>query len=81
MSCFALRLRAVSAARISQPATETMSTRHPHEGEPHLLHSLTEWRALIEMAVLPYAVPCLMAGAAAATGTRCCCCPASWPTR
>jgi len=37
-----------------------MSTRHPHQGEPHLLHSLTEWRALFEMAVLPYTVPCLM---------------------
>ena len=38
----------------------TTSTRHPHQGQPHLLHSLTEWRALLEMALLPYAVPCLM---------------------
>jgi pimeloyl-ACP methyl ester carboxylesterase len=37
-----------------------MATRHPHEGEPHLLHSLTEWRALLEMATLPYALPWLM---------------------
>ncbi|MDP1901307.1 MAG: alpha/beta hydrolase [Rubrivivax sp.] len=38
----------------------TPSTRHPHEGEPHLLHSLAEWRALVEMAMLPCAVPWLM---------------------
>ena len=37
-----------------------MNTRHPHQGEPHLLHSLTEWRALFEMAFLPYSVPGLM---------------------
>ncbi|MDZ7590478.1 MAG: alpha/beta hydrolase [Rubrivivax sp.] len=37
-----------------------MNTRHPHQGEPHLLHSLTEWRALFEMAFLPYSVPALM---------------------
>lgn len=37
-----------------------MSTRHPHQGEPHLLHSLTEWRALFEMALLPSSVPGLM---------------------
>jgi pimeloyl-ACP methyl ester carboxylesterase len=37
-----------------------MATRHAHEGEPHLLHSLTEWRALFEMATLPYALPWLM---------------------
>ena len=36
-----------------------MAQRHPHEGEPHLLHSLTEWRALLEMAALPWALPCL----------------------
>jgi pimeloyl-ACP methyl ester carboxylesterase len=36
------------------------STRHPHQGEPHLLHSLTEWRALVEMSLLPLAVPGLM---------------------
>ena len=36
------------------------STRHPHEGKPHLLHSLAEWRALIEMALLPCAVPGLL---------------------
>jgi pimeloyl-ACP methyl ester carboxylesterase len=37
-----------------------MAQRHPHEGEPHLLHSLTEWRALLEMLALPWSVPCLM---------------------
>jgi pimeloyl-ACP methyl ester carboxylesterase len=37
-----------------------MATRHPHEGEPNLLHSLAEWRALLEMAVLPYTLPWLM---------------------
>ncbi len=37
-----------------------MATRHPHEGEPHLLHSLTEWRALLEMAALPYSLPWLL---------------------
>ena len=40
----------------SAPAT----LRHPHQGQPHLLHSLTEWRALVEMALLPWAVPGLM---------------------
>ncbi len=37
-----------------------MAQRHPHQGEPHLLHSLLEWRALFEMALLPYATPWLM---------------------
>ena len=37
-----------------------MAERHPHRGEPHLLHSLTEWRALLEMATLPYALPWLL---------------------
>ena len=37
-----------------------MTERHPHQGQPQLLYSLTEWRALFEMALLPYAVPCLM---------------------
>jgi pimeloyl-ACP methyl ester carboxylesterase len=37
-----------------------MAQRHPHEGEPHLLHSLTEWRALFELAALPWALPCLL---------------------
>ena len=37
-----------------------MSMRHPHQGEPHFLYSLTEWRALAEMALLPWAMPCLM---------------------
>ncbi|MBL8324154.1 MAG: alpha/beta fold hydrolase [Rubrivivax sp.] len=36
-----------------------MARRHAHEGEPHLLHQLTEWRALLEMAVLPWTVPAL----------------------
>ena len=38
-----------------------MSERHPHQGEPSLLYSLTEWRALLELAVLPYTVPGLLA--------------------
>lgn len=37
-----------------------MATRHPHRGEPHWLHSLTEWRALAEMALLPAALPALL---------------------
>jgi pimeloyl-ACP methyl ester carboxylesterase len=37
-----------------------MAQRHPHRGEPHLLHQLTEWRALVEMAALPYATPFLL---------------------
>jgi pimeloyl-ACP methyl ester carboxylesterase len=37
-----------------------MAERHPHDGEPHLLHSLAEWRALVEMALLPYAMPWLL---------------------
>jgi pimeloyl-ACP methyl ester carboxylesterase len=37
-----------------------MATRHPHHGEPHLVHSLLEWRALLEMATLPWALPFLM---------------------
>ncbi len=39
-----------------------MATRHPHRGAPHTLHSLIEWRALLEMAMLPWAWP-LLAGA------------------
>ncbi|MCU0967607.1 MAG: alpha/beta hydrolase [Rubrivivax sp.] len=38
-----------------------MARRHPHRGEPRLLHQLTEWRALLELGLLPYAVPWLMA--------------------
>jgi pimeloyl-ACP methyl ester carboxylesterase len=37
-----------------------MTHRHPHRGAPHLLHSLAEWRALGEMALLPYSLPLLM---------------------
>jgi pimeloyl-ACP methyl ester carboxylesterase len=36
-----------------------MAQRHPHQGQPHPLHSLTEWRALLEMATLPWALPAL----------------------
>ncbi|MDE2612009.1 MAG: alpha/beta hydrolase [Burkholderiales bacterium] len=39
-----------------------MVHRHPHRGEPHLLHQLTEWRALLEMTALPWTLP-LLAGA------------------
>ena len=37
-----------------------MTQRHAHTGEPHFLHSMTEWRALFEMASLPYALPALL---------------------
>jgi len=37
-----------------------MTNRIDHQGKPHLFHSLTEWRALLELAVLPYTVPWLM---------------------
>jgi len=36
-----------------------MATRHPHSGAPHRLHSLIEWRALAEMALLPFSWPLL----------------------
>jgi pimeloyl-ACP methyl ester carboxylesterase len=36
-----------------------MATRHPHTGRPSLLHSALEWRALLEMASLPWALPFL----------------------
>lgn len=36
-----------------------MTERHPHRGQPHTLHSLAEWRALLELAALPLAWPCL----------------------
>ncbi len=37
-----------------------MTQRHPHRGPPHALHSLLEWRALLEMAMLPGSWPLLM---------------------
>jgi pimeloyl-ACP methyl ester carboxylesterase len=37
-----------------------MTSRVSRQGPPHLLHSLTEWRALLELAALPYTVPWLM---------------------
>lgn len=40
---------------------QTMVTRHPHQGEPHWLHTVVEWRALLEMAALPYSLPALAA--------------------
>ena len=36
-----------------------MTQRYEHVGAPHLLHSLLEWRALLEMASLPLAWPVL----------------------
>ena len=36
-----------------------MATRHPHSGAPNRLHSLIEWRALAEMAMLPFSWPLL----------------------
>ena len=41
---------------------DLMTTRHPHTGAPHGLHSLIEWRALGEMVLLPLGWP-LMASA------------------
>jgi|JI8StandDraft_2_1071088.scaffolds.fasta_scaffold13372_4 pimeloyl-ACP methyl ester carboxylesterase len=35
--------------------------RHGHQGPPHLIHQLLEWRALAEMATLPAALPLLAA--------------------
>ena len=40
-----------------------MATRHPHQGKPKGLHSLLEWRALAEVAVLPVAWPLLTSAA------------------
>ncbi len=33
--------------------------RHPHQGPPHLMHQLLEWRALGEAALLPWSLPLL----------------------
>ncbi len=38
-----------------------MAQRHPHVGPPARLHSLTEWRALLEITTLPLAWPLLAA--------------------
>ena len=40
-------------------APPPMATRQTHTGAPHRLHSLIEWRALAEMALLPLAWPLL----------------------
>ena len=37
-----------------------MTTRHPNKDAPHPLHSATEFRALLEMATLPWSLPLLM---------------------
>jgi pimeloyl-ACP methyl ester carboxylesterase len=37
-----------------------MATRHPHQGRPSRISSILEWRALFEVASLPYAWPWLM---------------------
>lgn len=37
-----------------------MAQRHPHQGPPHPVHSLLEWRALFELALLPGSWPLLM---------------------
>ena len=37
-----------------------MTTRHPNKNAPHPLHSATEFRALLELATLPYSMPLLM---------------------
>ena len=36
-----------------------MTQRHTHQGPPSTLHSLLEWRAVLEMVTLPYAWPLL----------------------
>lgn len=36
-----------------------MTTRHPHTGRPSTTHSALEWRGLLEVAVLPCAIPVL----------------------
>ena len=36
-----------------------MATRHAHSGPPHRLHTLFEWRALAEIAILPFTWPML----------------------
>jgi pimeloyl-ACP methyl ester carboxylesterase len=38
-----------------------MTTRHSHTGRPHAAYSALEWRALAELAALPWFVPLLMA--------------------
>jgi len=38
-----------------------MATRHPHTGRPDPLHSALEVRAIVEIAMLPWLVPILMA--------------------
>ncbi len=40
-----------------------MTRRHPHQGPPHTVHSLLEWRALAEAALLPGSWPLLMRSA------------------
>ena len=48
-----------------------MATRHPHTGQPSLLNSILEVRALDEIASLPYSLPQLMhAPRSPAVGTR-----------
>ena len=37
-----------------------MTQRYPHRGPPHPFHSLLEWRALFELALLPGSWPLLM---------------------
>jgi pimeloyl-ACP methyl ester carboxylesterase len=46
----------------------SMTQRSEHVGAPHLLHSLLEWRALLEMASLPFAWPLLNSMAPAGDG-------------
>lgn len=51
---------AVGCGAREEPAP-IMAHRYDRTGEPHLLHSATEWRALLEMASLPWALPALLA--------------------
>ncbi len=46
------------ASQSPRPPAEA-PRRHGHQGPPHLVHQLLEWRALAEMATLPAALPLL----------------------
>jgi pimeloyl-ACP methyl ester carboxylesterase len=58
----ALRRHTNAGLGPSDPAAQSppMTQRHTHQGPPHTLHSLLEWRALFEMALLPTSWPLLM---------------------
>ena len=45
---------------VAPPQCKVMTQRHRHQGPPHTLYSLMEWRALFEMALLAGSWPLLM---------------------